>query len=269
MSWKLGIRYEVLPGDGAIERFANAERFGFDGVELPGRYLDQFREDVLANFDRLALPITSLSLGFRGSLVSGDPQVRQTCAQDINGLLKFCKQLGAVGLVMPPILHMDQIPRASVSPGDTFRATHDRLLLENLPSLAEQAAEQDVVLMLEPVNGFETDYLTTVAHAADLCDTVGHAGLGITIDFFHMQITELNRVQAIQRGRQWIRHVHVAENTRVEPGPGELSFQPGFRALKEIEYEGAVVVECRQLSGPPDEVLPHSARYLRQQIATA
>ena len=61
-----------------------------------------------------------------------------------------------------------------------------------------------------------------------------------------------------------IGHVHVAENTRVEPGPGSMDYGPGFRELHLSGYVGLIEVECRYLSGIADEVLPSSADYLRR-----
>ncbi len=263
MSWKLAIRYEVLPEDRVRTRFANAARYGFEAVELPGRYLPDYREELLADLDELPLPISSVSLGYRGSLVSSDAGVRATCREDAKSLLTFCARIGAVGLVMPPVLHQDPCPRVGLDP-DQALAIQDEWLLESLPELAKFAAEQGVYLMLEPVNSFETDYMTTLGHAARICDDVGHEGLGITIDFFHMQITELDTESAIRQAARWIRHVHVAENTRVEPGPGQLDFQPGFEALRAIGYDGYVVVECRSLSGPAERVLTKSSQFLRR-----
>lgn len=258
--WKIGIRYEVLPGAGVVERFRNAARFGFDMIELPGRYLHEYRDDLETNRGSLALPISSLSLGFRGSLVSADADSRAECRESTKALLGFCAKIGAIGLVMPPILHMDnhaKVPEV---------AQQDALLHEQLPELAAVAADEGVTLMLEPVNGMETDYLTTIEHGLQICDTVNSPGLGLTIDFFHMQITELDGPAAIRRAGKWIRHVHVAENIRCEPGPGALDFAPGFEALREIDYDGFVVVECRYLSGPAEDVLPRSAEYLRALV---
>ena len=75
--------------------------------------------------------------------------------------------------------------------------------------------------------------------------------------------------EAIDHSAAFICHVHVASNTRAEPGTGPFDFKPGFRALKAAGYAGWLEVECRKLSGPPDEVLPKSADYLRQTWHTA
>ena len=267
--WRLGIRLEVLPGQGVIEKFERAATYGFDAVELPGRYLDDYRVDLEANLDRLALPISSVSLGFRGSLVSADPNARRLCREDTKTLLRFCRRIGAVGLVMPPVLMQDTHARLT-DPGahGNLIDAQDALILEQLPELAQAAAAADVCLLLEPVNRFETEYLKRIDHAVRRCERVGGAGLGITADFFHMQLEELSTASSLRAAGDWLGHVHVAENTRCEPGPGSLGFRPGFRALRDIGYDGYVVVECRTLSGEQDQVLPRCASYLRREMGS-
>lgn len=267
-NWPLAVRLETLPGDGVVDRFANAKRYGFDAVELPGRYLDEYRDDLMRNADRLPLPVSSISLGFRGSLVSADPASRAQCRADTMELLGLCRQLDACGLVMPPILNRDTHERVTAAPeGRTIKELLDELLIEQLPQLAGCAAENGVHLMIEPINALETDYLVTVEDAVSILDRVDCDGLGITVDFFHMQLSQLKIDSAIRDAARWVRHVHVAENTGVEPGPGSLDFSPGFAALREIGYDGYVVIECRSLSGEPDTVLPRSEQYMRALIS--
>src|SRR5690606_27493737 len=126
----------------------------------------------------------------------------------------------------PPVLIQDNAERLS------DEAEQDALLLEQLPALGDEAARRGVVLLLEPVNRYESDYLNTLAHAARLCAAVGHPAVGCTADFFHMQIEELRPAESLRRAGPWLRHIHVAENARVEPGPGSLDFRPGFAALR-------------------------------------
>ena len=264
--WPLSIRLEVLPGKTVEEKFAKAAQFGFDAVELPGRYLSEYKEELLSSRNQLALPISSISLGFRGSLVGSDPEVRRHCREDIKELLSLCSTLGARGLVMPPVLSMDNVETTASDGHSTSREDKDALLLEELPELADFARANDVLLMLEPVNRFETNYMTSLRHATDICKKINRNEIGITADFFHMQIEELDPAASILTARKWLSHIHVAENTRVEPGPGSLDFSSGFKALHKIEYEGFIVVECRSLSGPAEIVLPSSAEYLRRLI---
>jgi len=262
--WKLGIRYEVLPGDGVLERFENAQRFGFDAIELPGRYFPEYLDELKSLKDQLPLPVSSISLGFQGSLISSDPDVRRRCFDDTLKLFELCEQLGAVGIVMPPILHMDDHPRIDSAPSVEARATmEDELLLEQLAPLAAAAGNRGVTLLLEAVNPKETDYMTSVEHAVSICEQINNSGLAVIVDFFHMQWENQPAETLVRRAGTFLKHVHVAEDSRVEPGPGSLDFRPGFGAMKEIGYQGHVVIECRSLSGDGEKVLPESAEYLR------
>ena len=268
--WPLAIRLEVLPGTNLIDQFGHAARYGYDAVELPGRSLSNYRTELIDCLERLPLPISSISLGYGGSLLSADPESRRQCRTDVKNLLSFCARIGAHGLIMPPVLHQDQHLRL-IDSGATGNiiAAQDRLLLEQLPELADHAGIEDVMLLLEPVNKFETDYLNTIEHAFALCDRLQHPAVAITADFFHMQIEELDPTGALTAAAPWIKHVHVAENTRVEPGPGNLNFAPLLRTLKQIDYRGYIVTECRCLSGLADQVLPRSAAYLHKLIESS
>lgn len=265
--WPIGIRLEVLPGNSLVEQFSFAKRFGFDAVELPGRYLDNYRDELMACKDRLPLPVSSVSLGFEGSLASDDAALRQRCADDLVDLFGLCRDVGASGLVMPPLLKQDacRLPRPSQPMTDRIRAADD-LLAQQLPSIAQAAADHQVCLLLEPVNRFEADYMNQLGSAFDICQRVNHPNLGITADAFHMQMEELHPDQSIRQAAPWIKHVHIAENTRVEPGPGSLNLSPIFKALREINYTGAIVVECRALSGPAEATLPECSAYIRRLI---
>ena len=262
--WKLGIRYEVLPGGSVLQRCENARRYGCDAVELPGRYFDNYLDELLAHEEELALPVSSISLGFRGSLISSDPETRRACVEDCKRLFALCHRLGAVGLVMPPVLHMDNHPRfpATVK-GRPREEVEDELILPQLAELGAAASGLGVQLLLEAVNPDETDYMFTAAKAVDICRRVNHPGVGVIVDFFHLQWEKGNVPDLIRRAGAGLQHVHVAEHNRTEPGPGHLDFGPGFAALRDIGYDGYVVIECRTLSGDGHDVLPRSAAYLR------
>ncbi len=262
---RLTIRLEVVPGETVRERVELAARCGFSGIAFPGRFWERFGAETLASLPDLRLPIATVSLGFEGSLCSPSAKTRQLCRESLLRLFDFTRSIGAKSVNLPPVLVQDNPER--FPPGADRE--QDDLLVEQLPELGDAAAEREVELLLEPVNRCETEYLSTVAHAARLCEAVDHPAIGLTPDFYHMQLEELDTGQALRAAAKWIRHVHTAENTRVEPGPGQLNFRPGFRALKEIGYTGLVEVECRHLSGPAEVVLPKSVAYLQREWAEA
>ena len=266
--WQLAIRLEVLDGKDLVDKFRKAKHYGFDAVELPGRQFSQFQQELLTVKTSLALPISSISLGFRGSLLAPDADVRKQCRQDIGELLGLCSELGAAGLVMPPALYQDNGPWAHNTDSDPdSRAYYDKLLTEELAKVAVYAEKTQSLLFLEPVNQSETGYMNSIAHAAALCERIGHANIGIAADYFHMHLEEPDPLESLREANKWIRHVHIADNTRMEPGCGNLDFEGFFRTLYEIGYQGYIVVECRSLSGQANEVLGSCVSYLRATIA--
>ncbi len=224
------------------------------------RWLTQLREC------RADSPVTlaGISLGFKGSLLSPHELVRRQCRESLIRLLDLAAELSAGWINVPPCLIQDNPER--ITDAGEFGSLAERLdvlLLEQLPTLGDAARERGVLLLIEPVNRYESEYLNSIDHAARLCAQLNHPAIGCTADFFHMQLEELDPAAALKHAGPQVRHVHVAENTRVEPGPGTLDFRPGFRGLKQLEYAGWIELECRKLSGPADEVLPRSADYLR------
>ncbi len=255
---KLSCRYEVLPGERAIDRVSNAQKFGFDAVSLPGRFLNDYLDELRACLGDLPIPLVAMSLGFTGSLVNPDEDIRAQCRDSFLRLFDVCAELGVSHVNVPPVLIQDNPARLS------DEAEQDALLVEQLPALGDEAKQRGLLFLLEPVNKYETEYLYNVPHAARVCEQVDHPHVGMTCDFFHMQMEELDIPDSLRLAGKWIKHVHVAENTRVEPGPGSMDFAPGFAVLKELNYRGIIEVECRWLSGPGEEVLPRCSGYLRK-----
>ncbi|MDZ7616373.1 MAG: sugar phosphate isomerase/epimerase family protein [Patescibacteria group bacterium] len=262
---RLSCRFELLPGDTVRERLEQAARYGFDAVSVPGRHLRDIREPLAACRNDYPLPLAALSLGFKGSLLSPDAAARRQCRESLLDLLGVCESLGIPLLNMPPVLLQDNPER--ICTADRFPTVRDRLdamLLDQLPELGDEARNHGVQLLLEPVNQSESDYLHRVGHAADLCRRVAHPNIGLTADYYHMHAEESDIPRALGSAGEHLKLVHVAEAvTRMEPGSGSADFAPGFAALKSMGYGGFVELECRALSGPPDQALPATVRYLR------
>ena len=162
---RLSCRLEVLPGKSVVERVANARRYGFDGVGLPGRYLKHYLEELEEALPDLPIPPMSLSLGFQGTLLHPKERERRRCRDSLRSLMDVCGRLGVSLLNVPPVLIQDHPIRIVEAGGfSSIEARQDALLLEQLIELGNDAKARGMLFLLEPVNRFESDYLNSVEH---------------------------------------------------------------------------------------------------------
>lgn len=69
-------------------------------------------------------------------------------------------------------------------------------------------------------------------------------------DTFHSNIEEKCIGQAIHACADMLCHVHISENDRSTPGKGNVRWAENFDALRQINYNGWMVVEAFGLALP-------------------
>lgn len=121
--------------------------------------------------------------------------------------------------------------------GDRGRA------VENFRKASEIAEQWDVVLGLEVVNRYEGYLLNTCREAVSFVEDIGSSHVKVMLDTFHMNIEEDSIPGAIREAGKHLGHLHVSEQNRRVPGQGTLPWEQIGYALKDISYDGAVVME--------------------------
>ncbi|WP_025762440.1 sugar phosphate isomerase/epimerase family protein [Dyadobacter tibetensis] len=152
--------------------------------------------------------------------------------------------------------------------------------VQALGELSNIASTEGVILGLEPLNRFETDMVNTVEQAISLVDEVGHPSLQIVLDTFHANIEEKDIALAIRKlGKERLCHIQGNESDRGTPGTGHLEWEAIYKALLDIDYQGAVVIETfgqpskelakaaciwRPLANSPDELATEGLDFYRK-----
>jgi D-psicose/D-tagatose/L-ribulose 3-epimerase len=109
--------------------------------------------------------------------------------------------------------------------------------------MAEVAQTKGVKLALEPLNRFETDMINIVSQGLKFIDETGMDNVGFHLDTFHMHLEEKDSADAIRRAGKKIFHFHACENDRGVPGTGQVYWGEIAKALKDVNYQGPVVIE--------------------------
>lgn len=218
-----------------------AKAAGYDGVEIPvlsGEPAHYERLAAMLDEIGLARTTTSIVAGPDADPTSADREARRRGIAHLDWALDCAIALGAESVGGPfhaPIGHFTG-----------FGPTEDELQrgAEAHRAMAERAAENGIILSLEPLNRFETYFLNTMGQARAYVERVGHPAFRIMYDTFHANIEEKDQAEAVETIAGRIGVLHVSENDRGVPGTGQIDFGKVFRAVRQTGFDGWVVVEA-------------------------
>lgn len=228
-------------------RFTNAhlkllpevKSMGFDALEVP-------------MFDPAMLPIEEIRAAFEKNCVectvcailpkpynpiSPNPKIRSRSIQHLIRCVEASAAMGSKILGGPLFAPIGYLPR--------HRSTQEEWswAVEAFLALGDVLDKTDTTLSIEPVNRSETFFLRTAEEAKQLCERIGNPRIGVTVDTFHANIEERSIPAAIRSLGVHLRHIHASENDRGLLGRGHVPFEQVVLVLKEIGYEGYLMIE--------------------------
>ena len=215
---------------------------GFDHIEIPmddPKTLDFKKCGEIIKQAGISSVSFCAAMGPDRDLIDPDPNVRQNGVDYLKASIDGLALIGGKNMVGPFYSAV----------GRTWQQTaeereHDMLILiDILRDLSEYASQKGVVLGLEPLNRFETSFITTAEQALELVNRVDHPACKIMLDTFHMNIEENSMGDAIRKVGSCLIQVHSNENNRGTPGAGHVPWQEVAQALKDINYDGVLVIE--------------------------
>ena len=122
-------------------------------------------------------------------------------------------------------------------------------LAEGVEQLAARAAAKKITLLLEPLNRYETNLLTTVEETLAFLGRLKARNVKLLCDLFHMNIEERDMAAALRLAGSKVGHVHFADSNRCAIGFGHTDVTPVAAALHEISFDGFVSAEILPLPG--------------------
>jgi D-psicose/D-tagatose/L-ribulose 3-epimerase len=220
--------------------------WGYDGVELPVFELDveKFR-GLGQRLDGLGLERTAVAISTaENNPISDSPAVRQAAVDRLKKIVDVCHAVGADKLCGPFHSAIGQFS------GTGPTADEWKWGKETLRAVAHHAQEANVTLVLEYLNRFECYFLNCANDTARFVKEINHPFVRMMYDTFHANIEEKNAMSAIKACASVMVHVHISENDRSTPGEGQVDWNTTFKALKDVAYDGWLVVEAFGLALP-------------------
>lgn len=209
-------------------------------------------------------------MSLQRNLCAADTHVVQAAQQFFAALLPKLCTLG-VHVLAGPMYSYAPMNFAEAAGKAKARAA----AIRNLQPVTVLARQMGVTLMMEVVNRYEGYLLNTCQEAVSFINEVGSDHVKILLDTFHANIEEDSIADAIRTAGPLLGHLHVSEQNRRVPGQGSLPWAEIAKALSDISYSGAAVIESfvrtggevgrkamlwRNLVSPvTDEILDHDA----------
>jgi D-psicose/D-tagatose/L-ribulose 3-epimerase len=231
--------------DGMLPTLEMLKKQGYDGVELPLFNLDLDYAAWGKKLDNLGLARTAVTIR-----VPGDNPISPDAAERKKGIELTCKALdccaavGATHLVGPYHSALGHFSGAGPTQDEW------KWGVESMRAVAEHAAKTNVTLGVECLNRFETYLLNTHADSAKFAREVNHPNCKVMYDTFHANIEEKSIPDAIRACADVLCHVHISENDRSTPGQGNIRWGQNFETLKEVGYDGWLMIEAFGLALP-------------------
>lgn len=226
-----------------------AAALGFDIMEIAAGPLPEYTEAQLKDLRQCAEENhVRITVGYgparENNIASPDRAVREHALEFYKKLFERMEKIGSdlIGGALYscwPINYNGSVDKK----GDWERG------VEGVAKMGKAAAEYGIrTLGMECLNRFENHVLNTAKEGVSFVKNVRELekeadNVKVMLDTFHMNIEEQSIGNAIRTAGDLLGHFHTGECNRMVPGMGRTPWREIHDALKEIEYDGAVVME--------------------------
>jgi len=224
--------------DFLVEKVKN---FGFDLIELC------IEDPAIINPQKVREATQKASIGAIAcgafgpdrDISSEDVGIQENGINYIKTCIDYAAAMGSPVVVGP--MYSATGKARLLSPGE--KEDQWNLGVKNLKIVADYAQEKNIKLAVEPLNRFETDFINTVEQGLELIERIDYDNVGLLLDTFHMNIEEKNSASAICAAGEKLFHFHACSNDRGTPGTGQINWEAISSAIKNIGYDGPLVIE--------------------------
>ena len=212
-------------------------KYGYESIEISGepeKYdVKAVRQLLKENGLRCWGAVTLMFPGL--NLPSKDEAIRAKTVQYVKDCITMVKELDGHEITIVP----GTVGKVSA---DSTPENEWQWAVEGMKEIYAHGQQAGVKLAIEPLNRFETYFISRGDQALALAEAVG-PDCGVCLDAFHLNIEEANLYDAIRRAGSRLVDFHVADNNRLACGMGALDWAKIVSTLREVGYDGALTVE--------------------------
>jgi sugar phosphate isomerase/epimerase len=190
-----------------------------------------------------------------------DRALRERSWQHIRELIDLCADLGDNGVMV----FGSPVQRSTIDGATVAEAT--ARFIDGLASVAPQAAERGVTILVEALPIAQSNVVNTLAEAASIVKQIGSPAIQTMFDT-HNAVDETEPHAAlVEKYFDVIRHVHVNEMDGRHPSMGDYDFKPVLCTLQRLGYKGWISLEAFDFSFGAEKIARESIDYLNSEMA--
>lgn len=222
---------------------SRAASLGFDILEIAGGGLVNLPDEQVIRLKeeatRCGITLTvCLGLPAKYDVSSEDETIRQAGLSYMKRvidktMLAGIKQIGGIIYAYWPVDYSKPVKKEIVR----------EISICSVRELADYAEPMGIMLMMETVNRFEQFLFNDAKEATQFVKDVDRNNVKVMLDSFHMNIEEDSFYDSIVSTGSYLGHFHIGEPNRKVPGKGRIPWSEIGRALRDIGYDGTVVME--------------------------
>ena len=217
-------------------------RLGFDILEIGAAPIPDYTQDQIHALKASAKANNiELTAGYgptyEHNMGSSDPSIRKNATEWYQRLFDNMAQLD-IHQIGGALYSYWPVDFSSVNKPEDWKNS-----VEGMQILGELAKQYDITLGMEVLNRFENHILNTSEEGVAFVKEVDQDNVKVMLDTFHMNIEEVSIADAIRTAGDLLGHLHTGECNRMVPGKGRTPWREIGEALRDIRYDGTVVME--------------------------
>ncbi|MEO8091416.1 MAG: sugar phosphate isomerase/epimerase [bacterium] len=212
-------------------------KYGYESIEISGEPDVYDTKDVRRILDESKIRCWgSVTLMLDGrNLVSGDEQARADSVKYVKDIVTMVKELDGHEVTIVP----GEVGKVAA---DSTPEAEWQWAVDGMKEIYAHSQEAGILLAVEPLNRFETYFISRGAQALALAEATG-PDCGVCLDAFHLNIEEADPFEAIREAGDRLVDFHVADTNRLACGMGHWDWAKVIATLREVGYDGALTVE--------------------------
>lgn len=233
----IAIQEDMLPGSTPHQQFQAAKALGLAGVEVWAEGLHSRVMELMDAAQAADIKISAVNMGSLTGYISPVRHEREMAIERLRIAMTDAADLGAQHVILTPHFGPSRLP--DLTPFRNTPQLEGEMFIWFLRLVNDLATALGVVLCIQPVNRYESEFFNTVSEAVQFCQQINdHPGVGIAPHLFHMAMEEFDFYSVLHSHAPRISYLTLCDSNGRLPGRGLIDFGRIAQTLQQAHYTG-------------------------------